>query len=224
MRWLPLARSLALRYRPANDAADDVLQVASLGLVKAIDGFDPDRGVAFTSYAVPTILGEIRRYFRDRTWVMRVPRSLQELSLRVDRATAELADKLCRQPSISEIAGVVEAEPEDVLEALRAAGARRPLSLDAPTCRSEDADTLGQHASVMEDGFDRVEQHTTLQAVLATATARERELLRMRFQQNMSQAEIAAVVGVSQMQISRILRRTLQRLYSVAHAGGAAVR
>ena len=131
-RYLPLARSLALRYQRSAEPLDDLMQVASLGLVKAIDGFDCNREIAFSSYAVPTILGEIKRHFRDRTWAVRVPRGLQEMSARVDRAVAELAENMHRQPSVAEIAVQLGADEEDVLEALQAGNAYRSVSFETP--------------------------------------------------------------------------------------------
>jgi len=216
-RFMPLARSLALRYQRSGEPLDDLLQVASLGLVKAIDRFDPDRAIAFSSYAVPTILGEIKRYFRDRTWAVRVPRGLQELSMRVDRAVSALSEDLHRSPSVKEIAADVGASEEAVLEALQAGGAYRAVSFEAPTGGSgEDAATLADSVGVDESGFDRAEERATLDALLEAVGAREREVLRLRFEQDMTQAEIGAVIGVSQMQISRIIRQALQRLRDAA--------
>jgi RNA polymerase sigma-B factor len=216
-RFMPLARSLALRYQRSGEPLDDLLQVASLGLVKAIDRFDPARDIAFSSYAVPTILGEIKRYFRDRTWAVRVPRGLQELSMRVDRAVGSLSEELRRSPSIKEIAAAVSASEEDVLEALQAGGAYRAVSFEAPTGGSGgDAATLADSVGVDEDGFDRAEERATLDALLEAVGAREREVLRMRFEEDMTQAEIGAAIGVSQMQISRIIRQALQRLRDAA--------
>lgn len=216
-RFMPLARSLALRYQRSGEPLDDLLQVASLGLVKAIDRFDPDRAIAFSSYAVPTILGEIKRYFRDRTWAVRVPRGLQELSMRVDRAVSALSEDLHRSPSVTEIAADVGVSEEEVLEALQAGGAYRAVSFEAPTGGSgEDAATLADSVGVDESGFDRAEERATLDALLEAVGAREREVLRMRFEQDMTQAEIGAAIGVSQMQISRIIRQALQRLRDAA--------
>ena len=216
-RFMPLARSLALRYQRSGEPLDDLLQVASLGLVKAIGRFDPDRAVAFSSYAVPTILGEIKRYFRDRTWAVRVPRGLQELSMRVDRAVSALSEELHRSPSVKEIAVAICAVEEDVLEALQAGGAYRAVSFEAPTGGSgDDAATLADSVGVDEDGFDRAEERATLDALLQAVGAREREVLRLRFEQDMTQAEIGASIGVSQMQISRIIRQALQRLRDAA--------
>lgn len=218
-RFLPLARQLARRYQRASEPLEDLLQVASLGLIKAIDRFDPAREIAFSSYAVPTILGEIKRYFRDRTWAVRVPRDLQELTLRVDRAVGELADELHRQPSIAEIAEAVGSEQEDVLEALQAGGAYRAVSFDAPRGGGEeDVTTLADSVGIDEDGFDRAEERATLATLMATVTPRERSVLRMRFEEDMTQAEIGSVIGVSQMQVSRIIRQAISRLRAASEA------
>ena len=218
-RFLPLARQLARRYQRAGEPLDDLLQVASLGLIKAIDRFDPDREIAFSSYAVPTILGEIKRYFRDRTWAVRVPRDLQELTLKVDRAVGELSELLRRQPSVGEIATAVGTDEEDVLEALQAGGAYRAVSFDAPrTGADDDAMTLGDSVGIDEHGFDRAEERATLAQLMATVTPRERDVLRMRFEQDMTQAEIGAVIGVSQMQVSRVIRQAIARLRAAADA------
>jgi RNA polymerase sigma-B factor len=216
-RFLPLARQLARRYQRASEPLDDLLQVASLGLIKAIDRFDPAREIAFSSYAVPTILGEIKRYFRDRTWAVRVPRDLQELTLRVDRAVGDLSDSLRRQPSVKEIAAAVDCDEEEVLEAMQAGGAYRAMSFDAPRAGGdEDVATIADSVGVDEDGFDRAEDRATIQTLMATVTPRERDVLRMRFEQDMTQAEIGAVIGVSQMQVSRIIRQALARLRAAA--------
>ncbi|MBW3607366.1 MAG: SigB/SigF/SigG family RNA polymerase sigma factor [Actinobacteria bacterium] len=218
-RFLPLARQLARRYQRAGEPLDDLLQVASLGLIKAIDRFDPEREIAFSSYAVPTILGELKRYFRDRTWAVRVPRDLQELTLKVDRVVGKLSEDLRRQPSVAEIATAVDAEEEDVLEALQAGGAYRAVSFDAPRAGNDDeVATLGDSVGIDEQGFDRAEERATLQQLMSTVTPREREVLRMRFEQDMTQAEIGAVIGVSQMQVSRVIRQAISRLRSAADA------
>jgi len=229
-RFLPLARSLALRYQRSHESLDDLIQVASLGLVKAIDRYDPDRGLAFSSFAVPTILGEIKRYFRDRTWSVRPPRALQELTARVERAAGELAEQLQRQPSVKEIAAVVGVADEDVLEAMQARGARHSLSFDMPRAAAgseQNHATLGDSIGVIDGEFERAEDRATLAGLLRMLTAREREILRMRFEQDLTQAQIGAAVGVSQMQVSRILRQTLTRLHTHAasssrHAATAA--
>jgi RNA polymerase sigma-B factor len=219
-RFLPLARQLARRYQRASEPLDDLLQVASMGLIKAIDRFDADREIAFSSYAVPTILGEIKRHFRDRTWAVRVPRDLQELTLKVDRAVGDLSEQLRRQPSVAEIGEAVGADEEDVLEALQAGGAYRAVSIEAPRGGGgggdEDVTTLADSMGVDEEGFDRAEERATLARLLTTVTPREREVLRMRFEEDMTQAEIGEVIGVSQMQVSRVIRQALARLRAAA--------
>ena len=215
-RYMPLARSLARRYQRPGDPLDDLLQVAALGLVKALDRFDPAREIAFSSYAVPTMLGEIKRYFRDCTWAVRMPRDLQELTLRVDRALGTLAENLHRQPSVSELATAVGSTEESVLEALQAGGAYRALSFDAPQGHGDEDVTLADSMGVGERGFARAEDRATLDRLMRIVTAREREILHMRFELDMTQHEIGAVIGISQMQVSRVIRRALDRLRSLA--------
>jgi RNA polymerase sigma-B factor len=224
-RFLPLARQLARRYQRASEPLDDLLQVASMGLIKAIDRFDPDREIAFSSYAVPTILGEIKRHFRDRTWAVRVPRDLQELTLKVDKAVGELSEDLRRQPSVAEIAEAVGADEEMVLEALQAGGAYRAVSFEAPRGGNggeDDVTTLADSIGFEEDGFDRAEERATLARLMASLSPREREVLRMRFEEDMTQAEIGVVIGVSQMQVSRVIRQALARLRAAAESDEAA--
>jgi RNA polymerase sigma-B factor len=217
-RFLPLARQLARRYQRADEPLDDLVQVASLGLVKAIDRFDADRQVVFSSYAVPTILGELKRHFRDRTWSVRVPRDLQELALRVDRTVTSLSLDLRRAPSIAEIAAAVDASEEQVLEALEAAGAYRAASLDSPRRFEEEegGDTLADAFGDEESGFDLAEHRATLEPLLQTISARERTVLALRFGEDLTQAEIGARIGVSQMQVSRLIRQALARLRTAA--------
>ena len=220
-RFLPLARQLARRYQRPEEPFDDLFQVACLGLVKAIDRFDLTREVAFSSYAVPTILGEIKRYFRDRTWSVRVPRDLQELALRVDRKVSELSTDLRRQPTVSEIAEAVGIEEEDVLEALEASGAYRATSLSTPRGNEDEAgETLGDTVGTAEEGFGLAENRATLEQLMRAVTPREREVLRLRFEEDLTQAEIGERIGVSQMQVSRIIRQSLARLRTVARTGG----
>ena len=216
-RFLPLARQLARRYQRPEEPFDDLFQVACLGLVKAIDRFDLEREVAFSSYAVPTILGEIKRYFRDRTWSVRVPRDLQELALKVDRAISELSLDLHRQPTVEEIGAKVGADEEDVLEALEASGAYRATSLQTPWGADDDSgDTLGDAIGVEERGFALAEDRATIAHVMRVITPREREVLRLRFAEDLTQAEIGERVGVSQMQVSRIIRQSVARLRAYA--------
>jgi RNA polymerase sigma-B factor len=215
-RFMPLARSLARRYELASEPLDDLVQVASMGLVKAIDRYEPGRGCAFSSYAVPTIVGELKRHFRDRTWTVRPPRALQELTLRVEQARSRLSQDLERPPTVSELAAATGSTDEDVLDALQASTARGALSLQSPTGGwDEDAelqDTLG----ASDDGYAHAETRVLLDALLAGLTPRARVVLRLRFEQDLTQAEIGALLGVSQMQISRIIRQALGRLRHIA--------
>jgi RNA polymerase sigma-B factor len=218
-RYLPLARQLARRYQRPEEPLDDLMQVASLGLVKAIDRFDAGREVAFSSYAVPTILGEIKRHFRDRTWSVRVPRDLQELALRAERAVGELTRELHRSPTIPELARHLEVGEEVALEALEAAGAYHATSLDTP--RGQDAepgDTLADTIGGDEDGYALAEDRATIDRLMRSITPREREVLRLRFEQDLTQAEIGEIIGVSQMQVSRLIRQAVSRLRLAAQS------
>jgi RNA polymerase sigma-B factor len=210
-RFMPLARSLALRYRGGSEPLDDLLQVACLGLVKAIDGFDPARGKPFTAYAVPTILGELRRHFRDHVWPVHLPRSLQERTLDVEEAITRLTEQLGRFPTVAQIAERLDVEQEDVLDAMRADEARRTLSLDAPRRRDEDdAAPAVESVESEERGYDTVEASLSAQA--AGLDEREWHVLHLRFSENLNQYEIGERIGVSQMQVSRIIRRALRKL------------
>jgi RNA polymerase sigma-B factor len=218
-RFLPLARALARRYQRTGEPFDDLFQVACLGLVKAIDRFDLSRDVAFSSYAVPTILGEIKRYVRDRTWSVRVPRGLQELALRVDKHVVELSSALHRQPTVAEIAHAAAATEEQVLEALQAAGAYRATSLQTPRPGEDEADdTLGDTLASTDQGFGLADDRATLAQLLRAITPREREVLRLHFQDDLTQRQIGQRIGVSQMQTSRIIRHSIARLRTAAHA------
>jgi RNA polymerase sigma-B factor len=210
-RFMPLARSLAMRYRGASESLEDLVQVANLGLVKAIDGFDPGRGRPFTAYAVPTILGELRRHFRDHVWNLHLPRSLQERTMAVDGAVSKLTEQNGRFPTVTEIAEKLDASEEDVLEALCASEARRTVSLDAPRLRDdgESAPTV-ETVPTEELGYDTVEAEMT--AEIAGLDEREWLVLTLRFGRGMNQHEIGQRLGVSQMQISRIMRRALRKL------------
>jgi RNA polymerase sigma-B factor len=212
-RYLPLARQLARRYQRPEEPFDDLVQVASLGLVKAVDRFDASREVAFSSYAVPTILGEIKRHFRDRTWSVRVPRDLQEMALRVERAVADLTRDLHRSPSVPELAQHLQISEELALEALEASGAYRATSLDTPRgTDAEPGDTLADALGGEEGGYDRAEDRATIDTLMRTITPREREVLRLRFEEDLTQAEIGEIIGVSQMQVSRLIRQAVARL------------
>jgi RNA polymerase sigma-B factor len=210
-RFMPLVRSLAMRYRGGSEPLDDLVQVGSLGLVKAIDGFDPGRGKPFTAYAVPTILGELRRHFRDHVWPVHLPRSLQERTLDVEEATTRLTEQHGRTPTVAQIAERLDIDQEEVLEAMRADEARRTLSLDAPAHRDEeDAVPTVERVGCEEARFDTVE--ASLSADAAGLDEREWRVLRLRFVEDLNQYEIGERIGVSQMQVSRIIRGALRKL------------
>jgi RNA polymerase sigma-B factor len=220
LRFLPLARQLAARYRGSGEAHDDLVQVACLGLLKAVDRFEPDRGHAFTKYAVPTMLGELKRHFRDKGWAVHVPRATQELVLKVSDAMGSLPARLGRAPTPRDVAAEINAPIEAVLEAMEAATAYEATSLDAPRPSDEDDGgwTLGDSVSEEEDGYELVEIGVTLRGSLDALPERERMILRLRFEQDLTQAEIADKVGVSQMHVSRLLRRSLDRLAAASAA------
>jgi RNA polymerase sigma-B factor len=216
-RFLPLARSIARRYENLGEPIDDLNQVASLALIHAVDRFDTSRGYAFTSFAVPTIVGELKRHFRDRGWAVRPPRSLQELSLRVDRATRSLTQQLDRQPTVPEIARALDCDEEHILEAQHAARVgRSALSLQAPR-GADPGRALEGECGREDDGYHRAESRALLERLMPLLPVRDREVIRLRFGADMTQAEIGAAVGVSQMQVSRILRRALDRLRELVH-------
>lgn len=215
-RFLPLARSLAGRYHRSEEPLEDLVQVASVALVKAIDRYDPDRGCAFTSFAVPTISGELKRHFRDHTWTVRPPRAVQELALRVDAARTHLWQKLDRSPTTSELATAIGVSDELGLEALQAYNGRAGSSLQGPMGRGADAATLEDLIGTEDPDLSRVELRADLNRMLKAISPRAREMLRLRFEDDMTQAEIGALFGVSQMQVSRILREAIARLRCVA--------
>jgi RNA polymerase sigma-B factor len=209
--FMPLARSLASRYQRHAEPFEDLLQVANLGLVKAVDGFDPARGTPFTAYAVPTILGEIRRHFRDHVWNLRLPRGLQELVLKIDKAIEELTDDLGAFPTVAQIAERLGVSQEEVLDGLEAAKARHTDSLDRPLASDEDRSlTVVEGLGRDDSAFDLVEADAS--ASTADVSARELEILRMRFVDGMNQKEIAKLYDCSQMQISRISRASIWKL------------
>ncbi len=215
-RFMPLARSLARRYESSGEPLEDLVQVASLALVKAIDRFDTSRGHAFSSFAVPTIVGELKRWFRDRTWAVRPPRELQELIMRVDRASVKLSQELDRAPTVAELAQAADSDEEHVLEALQARGGRGALSIHAPQSREPEAASLEDSLGFEDEGFEQAEARAMLEGLYAGLPARSREVLRMRFEMDMTQSEIGARLGVSQMQVSRIIRQTIAHLHHVA--------
>jgi RNA polymerase sigma-B factor len=214
---MPLARSLAVQYRHAREPLEDLCQVAMLGLVKAVDRFDPDRGIAFASFAVPTILGELRRHFRDRTWTIHISRGTQEAIARVERTTEDLRQRLGRFPSAEEVAKAARMTAEEVMDARLAEGASRLASLDASPPRDEPGEgTLRDLLGRSDGDIARVEDALWIEQIAGALTEREREVLRLRFVEDLVQREIAERVGVSQMHVSRILRDALSRLAAVA--------
>jgi RNA polymerase sigma-B factor len=222
-RFMPLARSLARRYDRSSEPFDDLVQVACLGLVKAVDRFDIERGHAFASFAVPTILGELKRYFRDSGWAIHVPRGPQERALKVEDARQRLTLRSGRSPTVSEIAEYLELSIEDVLEALQAAQAYDALSLDAPRpSREGDSETYGESLGEEDDRFELVDADVTVAEALRQLPARERRVLQLRFVEDLTQTEIAKRVGVSQMQVSRLLRRALDQLRQITGADAGA--
>jgi RNA polymerase sigma-B factor len=228
-RYLPLARHVAARYRGGSEPIEDLEQVAALALVKAIDRFDPARGTSFSSYAVPTISGELRRHFRGTAWNLHVPRGVQEDALRVRDAAARLTHRLGRAPRISELEDETGLDAEAISEALHARAVQATASLDQTVGSSaEEGDaTLGELIGHEDDNFELVERHADVAPLLRALPSREREVLFLRFARDMTQSEIAERIGCSQMQISRILRRTIAQLSEQAErsvGGGATVR
>jgi RNA polymerase sigma-B factor len=218
-RFLPLARHFALRYARPGEPFDDVFQVACIGLLNAIDRFDVSRERAFSSFAVPTIAGEIKRHYRDRTWAVHVPRDLQDLVLATERMARGLETGLGRTPTVPELAVKLERTEEQVLEALRASPAQRAVSLDAPQGDDEDSSaTLGATIATDDPGFEQAEDRTVLRRLTRALTPRDRLIVALRFEYDLTQQQIGEHVGLSQMQISRILRSSLARLRPYAEA------
>jgi RNA polymerase sigma-B factor len=214
---MPLARRMAARYSGVSEPYDDLLQVASLGLLNAVDRYDPSRDIPFGAFAKPTILGELKRYFRDRVWTVRVPRSVHDRMAKVETATEKLSLELRRPPSVEELAVEVGIPAAEVLEVLEARHNRRPLSLDAPRIGEDSGDSSGAEWVGRPDGnFDLVDDRLAVEAVLPSLDEREREVLRLRFVEELPQTEIARRIGCSQMHVSRLLRRSLDKLRAEA--------
>ncbi len=217
-RFLPLARKLAARYSNPHEPIEDLVQVASLGLLGAIDRFDPDRGVRFPAFAIPTILGELKRYFRNTGWSAHVPRGAQEMALRVDRAIRQIEARSGRRPSVTELAEYLELPHEDVLTGLDAGTAHYSVSLDAPLSMGDDEDqpdTLGDSLGDLDESYGLVEASMSLSAALERLPHLERVALTLRLERDMKQTEIAQELGCSQMQVSRLLRRAAARLHEM---------
>jgi RNA polymerase sigma-B factor len=212
-RCLPLARELARRYIYTDEPFDDLLQVASVGLIKAIDRFDPDRGSKFASFAAPTILGELKRHFRDKTWALHVPRDLQERALAVGRETEALSKQLGRSPKPREVARVLGCSVEEVLEAQQAAASYEATSLNIPTTRDDDeAPSLVDLLGGEDSAYELVEDREAIASTWQTLPELERLALELRFVHDLNQREIGERIGYSQMHVSRLLRRALTRL------------
>jgi len=209
-RYLSLVRSLARRYAGRGEALDDIEQVGAIGLIKAIDRFEMSREVALTSYATPNVVGEIKRHFRDRGSAIRIPRNLKELSAKLGKAMERLKALQGRSPTIAELAAELDTTPEQVLEALEAGSARSTVSLSGGP-DADDLDTM-EVVGAEDEGYDRVEDRASLEPAIGTLPARERDILRMRFEDGMTQSQIAERVGVSQMHVSRLIRKSIDQL------------
>jgi RNA polymerase sigma-B factor len=214
-QYLPLARKLAQRYARSSVPRDDLTQIASLGLVKAANRFEPGRGSDFDAFAVPTILGELRRYFRDSTWALRVSRRAQERALAVREATDSLSNRNGRSPTVHELAGYLELDQEEVLDALQAGQAYTAASLDEPRPSEENEEAKVTALGAEDERYEQVEARLSIAAALLAISREERILLRLRFIDELTQNQIARRLGVSQMQVSRRLRRSLERLRAV---------
>ena len=218
-RFLPLARDLALRYSYTDEPHDDLLQVASLGLIKAIDRFEPGRGTKFSSYAAPTILGELKRHFRDKGWALHVPRELQERALAVNRETELLSKALGRSPRVGEVAQALGCSVEQVLEAQDAAASYEAASLNARTSRDDDeAAELVDLLGAEDHAYELVESRDAIASTWRALPEIERQVVELRFMQDLTQREIGEKIGYSQMHVSRLLRRALKRLETAAAA------
>jgi RNA polymerase sigma-B factor len=209
---LPLVEYLARRFRNRGEWLDDLTQVATIGLIKSIDRFDLSRGVEFSTYATPTIVGEIKRHFRDKGWAVRVPRRLQELKLALTKAISDLAQRLGRAPTVAELASHLQMSEEEVLEGLESANAYSTVSLDAPDSGDEDAPAVAESLGMLDDALEGVEYRESLKPLLERLPPREKRILMLRFFGNMTQSQIATELGISQMHVSRLLARTLTQL------------
>jgi RNA polymerase sigma-B factor len=207
-RHLPLVRSLARRYAGRGEPLDDIEQVGAIGLIKAIDRFELDREVSLATYATPNVVGEIKRHFRDKGWAIRVPRALQELNAKMSATIDRLTSKLGRSPSIAEIAESLDATPEEVLEAIEVGSAYTTLSLSGGPGGDDEADPL-EAIGEEDEEFERSEDRAALAPALAHLPQRERDILRMRFEDGLPQTHIAERVGLSQMHVSRLIRKSL---------------
>lgn len=210
---LPLVEYLARRFRDRGEAYEDLVQVGTIGLIKSVDRFDPERGVEFSTYATPTIVGEIKRHFRDRGWAVRMPRRLQELRLQLNRATAELAQRNGHAPTVTELAQELGITADEVLEGLASGQAYTTASLDAgPGAGDDDGASLGETLGVEDAALAHVDNRESLKILLSGLPERERRIVVLRFFGNQTQSQIAEQIGISQMHVSRLLARTLTQL------------
>ena len=212
MSHLNLVRFLASKFKNRGEPLDDLIQVGTIGLIKAIDRFDPSRGLEFTTYATPTILGEIKRHFRDKGWSIRVPRRLQELSAKVNQATDELTKELQRSPSTEEVAAKLGVSVDEVLEAMESSGAYSSVPLEAGSSDEEDGPAIIDHYASVDENLAASDDRMVIEDTIRDFSPREREVIRMRFVEGLTQVEIARRLGVSQVQVSRLLRRTLKKV------------
>jgi RNA polymerase sigma-B factor len=209
---LPLVEYLARRFRNRGEPYDDLVQVATIGLIKSIDRFDLERGVEFSTYATPTIVGEIKRHFRDKGWAVRVPRRLQEMKLALTRATSELSQQNGRAPTVAELAKHLGTSEDEVLEGLESSQAYSAISLDAPDLGEDDSSSMASSLGEMDQALEGVEYRESLKPLLEQLPPREKRILLLRFFANMTQSQIAAELGISQMHVSRLITRTLAQL------------
>ncbi len=209
---LPLVQFLARRFRDRGEPYEDLVQVGTIGLIKAVDRFDPERGVEFSTYATPTIVGEIKRHFRDKGWAIRVPRRLQELRISIAQATAELSQKTGHSPTIAELADHLGITEDEVIEGLEGAQAYSTSSLDAPLGDDDEAPMLADRLGNEDPGLESIEYRESLKPLLAALPSRERRILALRFFHGMTQSQIAEEVGISQMHVSRLLAKSLATL------------
>ncbi len=215
---LGLAEYLARRFANRGEPLDDLVQVASLGLFKAVGRFDPTREVEFSTYATHTIVGELKRHFRDKGWAIRAPRRMQELYLRLGKVIGSLGQELGRSPTIAELAAEVEVSEEEVLEALEAGAAYRFASLDAPTGGDNEGETLASRLGEEDPRLANAERRATLSPLLAQLPPREQTILQLRFFEGLTQSEIAKQLGISQMHVSRLLARSVAQLRAAAQS------
>jgi RNA polymerase sigma-B factor len=209
---LPLVEYLARRFRNRGEMLDDLVQVATIGLIKSVDRFDLERGVEFSTYATPTIVGEIKRHFRDKGWAIRVPRRLQELKLALTKATSELSQKNGRAPTVAELAGHLGLSEEEVLEGLESANAYSAVSLDAPDGGDDDSPAVADSLGMVDEALEGVEYRESLKPLLERLPAREKRILMLRFFGGMTQSQIAGELGISQMHVSRLSTHALRYL------------